>query len=266
LTKKQLKCGQEKVLPNKTKHVNSKNERIILVKPPANVPEPIIEETQPIRRQTYLVREKENLPISKKIILGRDTILKSPERSIKRPDQRRQDHVFNKHFNLKNLTNSSSSMSDDSLEKPLNQMIMNISQLNEFYLTPLKSTENLLSPFSVKKQFNNFDGQMSFDVTDGPLESTVSNFSIFEPQDELTAALTYTPENQKPTKVCVNLWNKFIKSPEDELTNGGTNVGLHTLNSKPFVSSSEVESNNFEQKYEWSPTHTIHKRTSKVTD
>ncbi|CAI6348354.1 unnamed protein product [Macrosiphum euphorbiae] len=261
LTKKQLKCGQEKVLPNKTKHVNSKNERIILVKPLANVPEPIIEETQPIRRQTYSVREKENLPISKKIILGRDTILKSPERSIKRPDQRRQDHVFNKHFNLKNLTNSSSSMSDDSLEKPLNQMIMNISQLNEFYLTPLKSTENLLSPFSVKKQFNNFDGQMSFDVTDAPLESTLSNSSIFEPQDELTAALTYTPENQKPTKVCVNLWNKFIKSPEDELTNGGTNVGVHTLNSQPFVSSSEVESNNFEQKCEWSPTHTIHKRT-----
>jgi len=266
LSKKQLKCEHEKVLPNKTKHVSSKNERIILMKPPANVPEPIIEETQPIRRQTYSVKEKENFPISKKIILGRDTILRSPERSIKRPDQRRQDHVFNKHFNLKNLNNSSSSMSDDSLEKPLNKFIMNISQLNEFCLTPLKSTENLLSPFSVKKQFNNFDGQMSFDVTDGPFDSTLSNSSIFEPQDELTAALTYSPENQKPTKVCVNLWNKFIKSPEDELTNGGTSVGLHTLNPQPFMSSSEVESNDFEPKCEWSPTHTMHKHTSKETD
>lgn len=260
MTKKQLKCEQVKVLPNKTKHVNSKNERVILVKPPANIPQPIIEETQPIRRQTYLVREKENLPISKKIMLGRDTILRSPERSIKRPDQRRQDHVFNKHFNLKNLNNSSSSMSDDSLEKPPNKIIMNISQLNEFCLTPLKSTENLLSPFSIKKQFNDFD------VTDGPLASTLSNSSIFESQDELTATSTYTPENQKTTKVCTNLWNKFMKSPEDKLTNDGTNVGLHTINSQPCITSSEVESNDFEQKCEWSPVHTIHKRTSKVTN
>lgn len=262
LTKKQLKCGLEKVLPNKTKHISSKSERIILVKNhPPNIPEPISEETQPIRRQTYLVGEKENLPISKKISLGRDTILKSPERSIKRPDQRRQDHVFNKHFNFKNLNNSSSSMSDDSLEKPLNKIIMNISQLNDLCLTPLKSTENLLSPFSVKKQFNNFDSRMSFDVTDGLLDSSLSNSSIFIPQDELATALTYTPENQKPTKVCMNLWNKFIKSPEDELTNGGTNDGLHTINSQPFVSSSEVESIDFEQKCKWSPTHTIHQPT-----
>jgi len=266
MTKKQLKCGQEKVLPNKTKHISSKNERIILVKNPPNIPEPISEETQPIRRQTYLVGEKENLPISKKIILGRDTILRSPERSIKRPDQRRQDHVFNKHFNFKNLNNSSSSMSDDSLEKPLNKIMMNISQLNDLCLTPLKSTENLLSPFSVQKQFNNFDGRMSFDVTDGLLDSSLSNYSIFKPKDELTSVLTYTPENQKPAKVCVNLWNKFVKSPEDKLINGGTNDGLHTINSQPFVSSSEVESNNFEQKCEWSPTHTIQQRTSKVTD
>jgi len=265
MTIKQSKCVQEKarekVLPKKTKHISSKNERIILVKNPANIPEPISEETQPIRRQTYLVGEKENLPISKKIILGRDTILKSPERSIKRPDQRRQDHVFNKHFNLKNPNNSSSSMSDDSLEKPSNKIIMNISQLNEFCLTPLKSTENLLSPFSVKKQLNNFDGRMSIDVTDGPLDS-----SIFQPRDELTAALTYTPENQKPTKVCVNLWNQFLKSPKNELTDGSTNDGLPTINSQPFVSSSEVEGNDFEQKCKWSPTHPIHQRTSKVTN
>jgi len=152
-------------------------------------------------------------------------------------------------------------MSDDSLENPSNKIIMNISQLNEFSLTPLKSTENLLSPFSVKKQLNNFDDRMSVDVIDGPLNSSLSN-TIFQPQDEMTAALTYTPENQKPTKVCVNLWNKFLKSPENELTNGCINDGLPIINSQPFVSFPEVESNDLEQKC----THPIHQRTSKVTN
>jgi len=265
LTKKQLKCVQEKILPNNTKPISHKKEKYIHVKKPATIPEPISEEPLPIRRQTYLVGEKENLPISKKIILGRDTILTSPERSIKRPDQRRQDHVFNNHFNLKNLNKSSSPMSDDSLEKPLNKIIMNNSQLNNFCLTPLKSTENLLSPFSVKKPSNHFDGQLSFDVTDGPLASTLSNSSLLRPEDDLSATLTYIPENQNPTKVCVNLCNKFIKSPENELTNSDTNVGSYTINSRPFVAASEVESNIYEQKCEWSPTHTIQQCTSKVT-
>lgn len=157
-------------------------------------------------------------------------------------------------------------MSDDSLEKPSNKIFMNISQLNEFSLTPLKSTENLLSPFSVKKKLYNFDDRMSVDVTDGPLDSSLSNPSILQPQDELTLALTYSPENPKPTKMCLNLWNKFLKSPENKLTNGCINDGLTTINSQPFVSSSEVKSNNLEQKCKWSPTHPIHQRTSKVTN
>jgi len=157
-------------------------------------------------------------------------------------------------------------MSDDSLENPSNKIFMNISQLNEFCLTPLKSTENLLSPFSVKKQFNNLDGRMSVDVTDGPLDSSLSNPSILKPQNELTSALTYTPENQKPTKMCLNLWNKFLKSPKNELTNGCISDRLPTITSQPFVSSSEVESIDLEQKCKWSPTHPIHQRTSKVTN
>ncbi|XP_060849151.1 abnormal spindle-like microcephaly-associated protein homolog [Rhopalosiphum padi] len=255
LTKKQLKREQEKVLPKKTNHISSKTERIILVKNPVNIPEPISEEIPPIRRQTYLVGEKENLPVSKKNVLCRDTILTSPERSIKRPDQKRQDHVFNNHFNLKNLNNSSSPMSDDSLEKPLNKIFINNSQLNDFYLTPLKSTENLLSPFSVKKQINNFD------VTDGPLVTTLSNSFVSKPLDGFTSDLIDTPENQKSSNVCVNLWNKFLKSPEDELTNGGTNVWSHTVNSRPSTSPSDVESNDFIQKCEMSPTHNIHQHT-----
>jgi len=224
----------------------------------------------PIRRQTYLVREKENLPISKNNVLGRDTVLTSPERSVKRPDQRRQDYVFNNHFNLKNLNSSSSPLSDDSLEKPIMKIISNNSQFNEFCLTPLKSTENLLSPFSDKNLYNSFDDQISFDITDGILASTSSNSSHFKSEDALTEAITYTPKDIKSNESSINLCSRFMKTPEVDVKNEVcSNFGYNTVKSKLFKSSLDFEPEveyplNFRQECKCTTAHTVNHRTSKV--
>lgn len=138
---------------------------------------------------------------------SRDTILASPERSLKRPDQKRQDYVFNNHFSFRNLNKSSSPMSDDSIEYPSNKVVSNSNnQLNDLCLTPLKSIENLLSPFGInKKQLN------SFDVTDGLLASTSSNSPLLKLENASNAGvmedntLVSSPANSKS-----NEWSDVI--------------------------------------------------------
>lgn len=236
-----------------------------ILKEPISIKSP----RSPIRRQTYLVREKENCPVSKNNELGRDTILTSPERSVKRPDQRRQDYVFNNHFNFKNLNNSSSPLSDDSLEKPL-KMISNNSQFNEFYLTPLKSTENLLSPFSAKSICDSFDSQISFDITDGILASNSPNSPCFKLEDEFTTNITCTPKNIMPNKLSIDVCNQFMKTPEVELKHEVySNFESDIVKPKLFVLPDfkpEVEQpSNFRHKCEWTTAQTINHQTSKVT-
>lgn len=262
----------KKVKKKTIKDIKCKTEIINLVENSTKIPEPINSESiqLPIRRQTYLVKEKENRPISKNNVLGRDTILTSPERSIKRPDQKQQDYVFNNHFNIKNLNKSSSPMSDDSLEKPLKKIVVNNSQLNDFCLTPLKSTENLLSPLSVNKQFNNFDNQLNCDDTDGHYTSISSNLSHFE--DTSTTVKTKniqdvsnTSENKKLSTMSLNLCNEFMKMSNDGLNN---NIGLDIVNTGLFVlpqkpkQSSDFDSHN----NEWTTANTMHHHTSKITE
>lgn len=209
----------------------------------------------PIRRETFIVVEKENFP------LGRNTMLTSPERSFKRPDQRRQDHVFNNHFNLKNFNKSSSSMSDDSFENSKKKMIANDSLFNDFCITPLKSTENLLSPFNISNQLN------SFDVSDGPLASS-STLMSFKLKDELDS--TYPLVNRKSTTIPVNLCNIFMKTSDDELNKSTTDFKPNAIKSEPFLSSPEGERSflEFKQEQEWEvpqTSHTTQQRTSKIT-
>lgn len=197
--------------------VTEKNEITSLIENPTIDTKPISAkiESPSIRRQTYLIREKENFPNQKKNALTRDTILSSPERSLKRPDQKRQDYVFNNHFSFKNLNKSSSPMSDDSIEFPLKKAVSYINHSNDFRLTPLKSTENLLSPFCIdKKQLSVFDG------TDGSF--TLSNSPLLKSENDLSADITddntlvSSPNNSKP-----NAWSdvvdpQFRTSPESK--------------------------------------------------
>lgn len=271
LNKKQLNCSQKKILlkPNKTKIISCKSEIINAIENSIKVVDkPIsVEKLQfPIRRLTYFVGEKENFPISKNNVLGRDTILTSPERSIKRPDQSRQDYVFNNHFNLKNLNNSSSPINENSLEKPLKNTFFNNSQFNEFFteLTPLKSTENLISPLSSMKPFNGFDEQLTFDFTDGSLASN----SSFKSEEALNLTITNTVENKNPNKsLSMNFCNEIIKTPIVELKNKFcTNFGVETINSESFISPPEInQSSDFVQIPEWANTH-INQCTSKLTE
>lgn len=253
-----------KTAPKVKDSYNCKTEIIHLVGNSTKLQEPISTKslTSPIRRQTYLVGEKENLPISKKQILGRDTILTSPERSIKRPDQKRQDHVFNNHFNIKNLNKSSSSMSDDSLENPLKKIMVHSSQLNDFCLKPLKSTENLLSPFN-SKQSDDINNALNFDVTDGNFASISSVSSPFKFEELLGSNITVQntlnkSEDKKLSTVPLNLCNVFMKMSNDELDT--TNTELFVLPQKVEQSSDSKRSNEYT-----TTTNNIHHRTSKVT-
>lgn len=253
MNKRQLNYSQKKVSPKlnkKIKFTACKTEKIPSVKNQTKISEdPISTEKLQftIRRETYLVGEKENLPIIKNNVLGRDTVLTSPERSVKRPDQRRQDYVFNNHFNLKNLYNSSSSVSGDSLEKSFINTSFNNSQFNELFseLTPLRSTENLICPFSTIKQSNGFDGDLSFDVTDGKL---ISNSSLFKSEDTLTTTNITDDENTNKS-LPTNLYNEIIKTSIDEFKcKSCVHFGSDTINQESFVPSPEIKrSSDFEQ-------------------
>lgn len=216
----------------------------------------------PMRRQTYLVKEKENLPVTKKNIC-RDTILTSPEHSIKRPDQKRQDEYFNNHFNLKNLSKNSSLSDDDSLEKPFKIIINNCTEINDFNLSPLQSTENLPSTFSTKKQHDKFDGQLNLDFTDGSFTSSSPNSLKFKLKDSLNDVMTYSPEKNESTQIHVNCCNQFLKTSKNELYTANSSFGSDTINSKSFL---EIEkSPNSAQYHDWTTTHTLHHYTSKIT-
>lgn len=239
MTKKQINYGQKKVLPNKKKVVEYKTEKIM---------EPI--DTEIIRRQTYLVGEKENFPAMNKNVLGRDTILSSPEHKSKRPNQRRHDYVFNNDFNSKNLNKSSSPFSDDSLEKTLKKCNINNSQLNEFCLTPLKCTDNFDSTSNVKNEFNSFNGSLSFDCTDGPYALTSTNAFSFN----LEESSFVLPEYPKSTEIAVNLCNTFTTA-ENKYIKDNIHFESSTINSESLVSSPEDDqSSASSQKFTWITT------------
>lgn len=246
------------------KDIKCKIEITNLVENSTKIPE-LISLESPIRRQTYLIKEKENNPISKNNVLGRDTLLTSPERSIKRPDQQRQDYVFNNHFNIKNLNKSSSPMSDDSLEKHQNKVIVNYSQLNDLCLTPLKSTENLLSPLTANKQFDDFDNQLNFDDTDGYSASISLNLSQLNDTSTRIRNIQDTlniPEDKKLSKISLNLCNKFMEMSNDGLNN---NIKSDNMNTELFLLPQKVEqSSNFNShKNEKITINTTH-HTSKI--
>lgn len=207
-----------------------KTEKNILEKNPEKIPENLNTNTlQSIRRETFIVREKENVPIIKKSILGRDTILTSPERSIKRPYQTCQDYVFNNHFSFRNLNKSASPLSDDSLEKPLLEINVNNSQSDDICHTPLKSTENLFSPVSTQ-QSNSFYDQLSVDITDGSFVC-----SSFKLDDSLASNVSYTAENRTFSNDSKNFFRNCIKTPEDGFNNTCTNLLLDIIKLKSFV-------------------------------
>lgn len=232
--------------PNKKITIGYKTEKIS---------EPV--DTEIIRRQTYLVGEKENLPAMNKNILGRDTILSSPEFKHKRPNPRRHDYVFNNDFNSKNLNLSSSPLSDDSLEKSLKKCNHNNSQFNDFCLTPLKCTENLDPPFNVKKEFDSFGGDLSLDCTDGSFALTSTNSLSFKLEESFVL-----PEYPKSTETPVNLYNQFTK-PENEYIIDNMHFESSTINSESLVSSSEVDqSSASSQKSTWTTRGIVYFSTS----
>lgn len=210
LIKKQLSNGRKKIILNKTRVVNCKSERIVLVGNAAKLSESVGTKDleSPIRRQTYLVGEKENLPSSKKNIFGED--FTDSDFSFKRPDKKRQDQVFNNHFNIQDINLDCSLLSNDSLNEPLPTNVFNNSPFNDFCLTPLKSTENLISPFSSTNK------EKALNITNENVGFTSFNTSPFKPIDASTGAKTSTSDEIKPTRISVNLCKKFAKSPEDE--------------------------------------------------
>lgn len=236
LAKNQSKCSKNKVTVYKRKiiptvddnsaieHICAEN-RLSLDRP---------------NDQTYLVREKENLPVLKKNILGRETILTSPEHKFKRPDQKFEERIFHNHFKLRNLNSSSSPMSDDSLETPPKKKTTIDSLMNEFCLTPLKSSENLLSSFNTLNQLSGFDHQLDYDNPDGPLNST-SYSSPFYLKNSLIGAKTCTLENKELTDMSMNSFNNCQRLHEDEMIKDRLSYGLYNINTDSFISSSKVE-------------------------
>jgi len=248
---KQFNSGQKKIILNKTRVVNCKSERIVLVKNTKKTSESIYPEVleSPLRRQTYLVGEKENFPNLNKNMFNNDNITNS-DYNFKRPDTKFQDRAFNNHFNIENQNYGS--MSDNAQDNSLKKMIVNSSPFNDFCLTPLKSFENIQnipSPFSTPKKFNGFD------TTDESLACVLFDTSPFQPTDASTVAKNFTPEEKKPISVSVNLCNKFEKLPKNELVN--TTFVKDTINSKSSTSYSEFEQSfDFKLKHESTTTHT----------
>lgn len=251
--KKQFNSKQKKIIVDKTKVVNCKSERIILAmnteKPAGSIDPETFE--FPIRRQTYLVGEKENLPNYEANMFNHDTIVSIPDYSSKRPDKKLQDQMFNFHFNIQNQ--NSNIMTDDSLDDSLMKMVKNKSPFKDFYLTPLRNNENIqniLSPFSNTKKYK------SFDTSDENLAPVLFDTSPFKPIDASTAAKICTLEEKKPTRVSVNLCNKFKELPENELTKVNTTFVTDTKNSKSSTSFTEVEQSiDFKQNHELITTH-----------
>jgi len=258
LIKKPFNCSRKKIMLNKAKAFNSKSERIVLVGNITKLSETVSSEflQTPVRRQTYLVGEKENVPNIKQNT-SRQNFTDS-QHSIKRPDKKRQDQVFNNHFNIQYQSNNCSLLSDDSLDEPLKIITDNSSPFNDFCLTPLKSTENLLSPFSTTKKCK------SFNVSDEKFDFT-PYVSPFMPINASTGAKNFTPEERKPTRISVNLCNKFQNTPRNNFKKSNSTFIKDNIDSKTFITSPKTEQSfDFSHKQECISTTPIHKSSSKV--
>lgn len=265
MAKSQSKYNKKNIKTNKIKVTVCKGERLTIVDDNHAIERIGAENRLSLDRpndQTYLVGEKENLPVVKKKILGRETVLTSPEHKIKRPDQKFEDRIFHNHFKLKNLNSSSSPMSDDSLETPLNKKTTIDSFMNEFCLKPLKSSENLLSSFNSMNQLSGFNHQLDYDNPDGPLNST-SYSSPFYLKNSLTEVKTYTLENKELTDMSMNIFKHLKKTHEDEIINDRFSFGFYNNNTDSFISSSEVEEPRSKEKCKWIAS-SLH--TSKVSE
>ncbi|VVC41764.1 Hypothetical protein CINCED_3A009489 [Cinara cedri] len=166
----------------------------------------------PARRETYLIEEKENLSNLKTKLFDCDNMLSNPIQILRQKDNKCPNYDLNNHFNK---TNDNLNYSFDSLDEPLKKPVTNYSSFNDFCLTPLKSTENLLSPFSSIGKSN------SFNTTNIDLASISYNTSIFKPIEASTAGKIYEytpPEERKPNRVSMNLNKIFKESPKNDLS------------------------------------------------
>ncbi|KAE9525583.1 hypothetical protein AGLY_014110 [Aphis glycines] len=211
LTKKRFNSGKNKITLNKTRFVRCASERVLLVDNASKISAPICADAleSPMRRQTYLVGEKENIPNLENNMVNHDTIFISSDYGLKHFDKIHQSTTINNPLNTQSA--NCDVMTDDSLDESLNKLISTNSPFNDFFLTPLKSTENLLSPFTTTKKCINFD------IADENTAFTSFNTSPFKPIDASTAAKTYTPDNRKPTRISVNLCEKFKEIPNNNL-------------------------------------------------
>lgn len=259
LAKNKFNGGQNKIILNKTRFVNCASERVVLVDNATKISEPIQSEIldSPMRRQTYLVGEKENIPNLENNMTNYDTTFTSFEPYFERPDKNHQyTTTFSNHINTQNT--NFDIMTDDSLDESLNKLISTNSPFNDFFLTPLKSTENLISPFSTTKKCN------SFGIPDENIAFTSFNTSPFKPIDASTAAKIYTPDNRKPTRVSVNLCEKFEEIPKNKL-NIDSATFIKNISTNKFAMPLNIEQSfNISQNHECSTTFTPLHHTSNL--
>lgn len=253
MAKKHFKCGQNKIILNKTRFVNSTSERVILIDDTTKISEPMKALESSMRRQTFLVGEKENIPNLENNMFGHDTIFAGTENDLKRPNKIYKYTAVNNPLNAQNANHNI--MSDDSLDESFNKLISTNSPFNDFCLTPLKSTENLLSPFNITNKC------FSFDIADENIAFNSFNTSPFKPIDASTAAKTHTPDDRKPTRVSVNLCNKFEETPKNKL---GSETFIKNINPTPLTSDNQKveQSSNILHNDKWTITHTPEHHTS----
>lgn len=226
---------------NKTKVINSKTERIRLIGSTSKTSHSFFPENvqSPLRRQTYTLNDKENLPTLEMNVFPHDS-LSSPKHF------QQQDDIFVDNFNIQNQNKNNTLMSDDSLDGSIKLIGTYNSPFKDFCLTPLKSTENLLSPFNAtnkSKRLNNINDNFAF---------TSFNTSPFKPIDTSTAAKMYSPDERKPTSVSVNLYSKFGETTKNESI-GGSATFVKDTNTDPFLSPPSVEQSfDSKQVHQWS--------------
>ncbi|XP_026817930.1 protein abnormal spindle-like isoform X2 [Rhopalosiphum maidis] len=247
VAKKRFNSGQNKIILDKTRFINCATERVILVDNATKISEPIsaVALESPMRRQTYSIGEKENIPNLENNIVSQDQIFTSSEYSLKHSDKNYQSTTFNNPLNTQSANYDI--MTEDSLDESLNKLISANSPFNDFFLTPLKSTENLLSPFSTTKKC------ISLNIAD---ENTSFNTSPFKPIDASTAAKIYTPDNRKPTRISVNLCEKFEEIPENKFNIDDTTFTKNINPNKSALPLKVEQSFNILQNHEQSTTRT----------
>lgn len=180
LITKNLNYGKKRFILNKTRVINSKSERIVLMKNPTKISKSTCTDNiqTPARRETYLIEneDKENLSDLKANLVVQENIFTSSTQRF-----RLGNNDFNNHINMKN---ENFNYSFDSLDEPLGKTV------NHYFpcLTPLKNTENLISPFSTTSKSN------SLNKTNKDLASISFNTSVFKPNQELVSFIT--PDNK----------------------------------------------------------------------